>query len=325
MRRRRSRSTSWIHKWSRVIIGAIATLGLILTAYLTITTLSGGEVVCNASGADGSGCDTVLNSPYATVLGLPLSLFGAAAYLSMIGFALSPYLISETNQPDLRNTVEDWTKLFLLIGGTAMTLFSGYLMYLLAFKIQAPCYYCMGSALFALTMLVLTIIGQDWDDMGQMLMTGTIVALVTFIGTLGIYAPINRPAVADDGFIPETLKPPEPGVGWPIVTTSGEDEIALAEHLTEMDAKMYGAYWCPHCRDQKNLFGKEAFKKVTYVECAEDAEKDEPQPDQCEAAGVQSYPTWEIDGQMRPGQIPLEQLASLSGYEGSTAFKYRLR
>ncbi|MGB0563533.1 MAG: vitamin K epoxide reductase family protein [Spirulinaceae cyanobacterium] len=325
MRRRRSRSTSWIHKWSRVIIGAIATLGLILTAYLTITTLTGGEVVCNVSGADGSGCDTVLTSPYAKVFGLPLSLFGAAAYLSMVVFALSPYLVSEEAKPDLRNTVEDWTKLFLLIGSTAMTLFSGYLMYVLAFEIQSVCYYCIGSALFALTMLVLTIVGQDWEDIGQMIMTGTIVALVTFIGTLGVYAPIHSPAVADDGVIPQTLREPEPGVGWPIATTSGEDEIALAEHLTEVDAKMYGAYWCPHCRDQKNLFGKEAFEKVIYVECADDATKDEPKPEQCEAAGVQSYPTWEIDGELQPGQMPLERLANLTDYEGSTDFKYRLR
>ncbi|NEO85703.1 MAG: vitamin K epoxide reductase family protein [Spirulina sp. SIO3F2] len=324
MRRRRSRSTPWIQKWSRVIIGAIATLGLILTTYLTITALSGEEVLCNASGADGSSCASVLSSPYATVFGQPLSLFGALAYLSMIIFALSPYLISEEEKPNLRNTVEDWTKLFLLIGATAMTIFSGYLMYILAVKIVALCYYCIGSALFALSMLVLTIVGQEWDDIGQAFTAGIIVIFVTFIGTLAIYDPVNNP-VAADGLIPEILTPPEEGIGWPIATTSTESEIALAEHLTASDIKMYGAYWCPHCRDQKNLFGKEAFKEVTYIECAADATKDDPQPEKCEAAGVQSYPTWEIDGELQPGQIPLDQLAERSGYDGPDEFKYRLR
>lgn len=324
MRRRHSRSTPWIQKWSRVIIGAIATLGLLLTTYLTITTLTGAEVVCNASGADGSSCASVLSSPYAKVFGQPLSLFGALAYLSMIIFAVSPYLISEEEQPDLRQTAEDWTRLFLLIGATAMTIFSGYLMYVLATKIVALCYYCIGSALFALSMLVLTVVGQDWEDIGQAIMTGTIVSLVTIIATLGVYAPVNNP-VAADGLIPPISSPPKPGVGWPIVTTSTAAEIALAEHLTASDIKMYGAYWCQHCRDQKNLFGKEAFKVVTYIECAEDAEKDEPQPDKCEAAGVNSYPSWEIEGELQSGTIPLPQLAQLSGYEGPEEFKYRLR
>ena len=30
---------------------------------------------------------------------------------------------------------------------------------------------------------------------------------------------------------------------------------------------MYGLYWCPHCIEQKQMFG-EAFHYVPYVECA---------------------------------------------------------
>ena len=42
-------------------------------------------------------------------------------------------------------------------------------------------------------------------------------------------------------------------------------EAQLAKHLTEEGAVMYGAYWCPHCSDQKQSFGK-AFKYIQYVE-----------------------------------------------------------
>lgn len=73
----RRRSTPWIQRWSRPIIGAIAVLGAVLTAYLTVQSLTGQPVGC-APGAEpaSGGCSNVLTSPYATVLGLPLSLFG---------------------------------------------------------------------------------------------------------------------------------------------------------------------------------------------------------------------------------------------------------
>ncbi|MGK7928272.1 MAG: vitamin K epoxide reductase family protein [Spirulina sp.] len=322
---KRKRSIPWIHRYSRLIIGAIASTGAVLTAYLTITKLTGGEIGCavNASAAAGS-CNDVFSSPYATVFGLPLSLFGFLAYLAMIIFALSPYMINPENNRDLRNKLEHWTGLFLLIGSTAMMIFSAYLMYILFGKIQAVCYYCIGSALFSLSLFLLTVFGREWEDIGQIVFTSVIVAFITFMGTLGIYAPLNNPAIAD-GKIPIPPAQPSaliPGKGWEISTRSGAAEIELAKHLSANDFKMYGAYWCPHCYDQKALFGKEAFAEVEYIECAADGEN--AQPRACEAAGVRSYPSWAIDGQLRPGRFLLDELADLSNYEGSREFKYVL-
>jgi hypothetical protein len=31
-------------------------------------------------------------------------------------------------------------------------------------------------------------------------------------------------------------------------------EAQLAQHLAETGGVMYGAYWCPHCADQKAMF-----------------------------------------------------------------------
>lgn len=319
---RRRRSTPWIQRWSRPIIGVIAILGAIVTAYLTITKLAGGEVACVASeGAEAAiaSCKDVLNSRYATVFGLPLSLFGLLAYLSMATFALSPLAINPEKQKSLRSTLENWTWLFLLIGSTAMTVFSGYLMYVLAFEIKALCLYCISSATFATVMLLLTVLGRDWEDTGQLLFTGIVVAMVTLIGTLGIYSDGTRTV---DGRIPipTIVTTPQPPKGWAISTTSTEAEIALAEYLTEVGAKMYGAFWCPHCFDQKLLFGKEAFEKVDYIEC--DPSGVDPQSALCQETGVTSYPTWEIDGELYPGTQSLEKLAELTGYTGSTEFKY---
>ncbi|MDY6785077.1 MAG: vitamin K epoxide reductase family protein [Cyanobacteriota bacterium] len=322
----RRRSIPWIHRWSRPIIGAIATVGAVLTGYLTITKLTGGEVACTA-GADAAetiaSCNSVLNSPYATVFGLPLSLFGFLAYGAMTAFALVPLAVNRDTSKELRNKLEDWTWLFLLMGSTAMAVFSGYLMYVLATQLQVACAYCIGSAIFSLSLLLLTLFGREWVDVGQIVFTGVIVAMVTIVGTLAIYANVNGATTADGRTaIPTNFNATNiiDGKGWEITTTSGAAETALAEHLTEEGATMYGAYWCPHCHDQKLLFGKEAFKKVDYVECA--TPNSQAQNLQCTAAQIESYPTWEINGQLEKGAQPLEELAELSNYQGEKNFKH---
>jgi uncharacterized membrane protein len=325
---RRKRSLPWIYRWSRPLIGAIAIAGAILTAYLTITKLMGGEVTCSVEGAGGS-CNDVLNSPYAEIFGLPLSLFGCLSYLSMATFALSPLVIDSDKNRDLSKQLENWTWLLLLAGSTAMAVFSGYLMYVLAFKIQSLCYYCIGSALFALSMLILSVVGRDWEDIGQIFFTGAIVTILTLVGTLGVYANVDNPVVNGvpdaDGLIPitEAVGSPQPPKGWEVTTVSGDSEIALAEHLTAVGAKKYGAFWCPHCYEQKQLFGKEAFEKVTYVECA-DAANPQQQTTACQQAKITSYPTWEIKGKLYPGVQELSKLGELTDYQGATKFKYKL-
>ncbi|MEM9116622.1 MAG: hypothetical protein AAGD09_01935 [Cyanobacteria bacterium P01_F01_bin.56] len=88
-------------------------------------------------------------------------------------------------------------------------------------------------------------------------------------------------------------------------------EAQLASHLTEQGAAMYGAFWCPHCEDQKALFG-DAVSRVPYVEC--DPEGDNAQPELCVAKEIKGYPTWEIKGEFYPGARSLEELAQLSGF-----------
>lgn len=122
----------------------------------------------------------------------------------------------------------------------------------------------------------------------------------------------------------ETLPPPpatqpvtEPEAP-PILSESAPDQIALATHLQAIEARMYGAYWCPHCHTQQELFGKEAFTAITYIEC--DPRGKNAQPDLCKAAKIQAYPTWEIRGKYYTGRQSLEKLALLSGYKGSSNF-----
>src|SRR6202049_1187518 len=41
---------------------------------------------------------------------------------------------------------------------------------------------------------------------------------------------------------------------------------AFAKCLTAKQAKMYGAFWCPHCEEQKEKFGP-SFQYAPYIEC----------------------------------------------------------
>ncbi|MGL5795043.1 MAG: vitamin K epoxide reductase family protein, partial [Waterburya sp.] len=123
---RRRRSLPWIYRWSRPIIGVIAIAGAILTAYLTVTKLLGTGPVCSAEATAGAGCGGVLDSAYATIFGLPLSLFGCLAYISMAAFALVPLAIKGEGQKDLIQQLDNVTWWLLLAGSIAMTVFSGY-------------------------------------------------------------------------------------------------------------------------------------------------------------------------------------------------------
>ena len=77
---------------------------------------------------------------------------------------------------------------------------------------------------------------------------------------------------------------------------------------------MYSAYWCPHCHDQKELFGKQAIAKVNVVECAPDGHNS--QAKLCATKGIQAFPSWEINGKIESGVKPLAKLAEMIGYKG---------
>lgn len=82
---------------------------------------------------------------------------------------------------------------------------------------------------------------------------------------------------------------------------------ALAQCLTEKGVKFYGAYWCPHCQDQKKAFGDD-FRYITYVECDPNGKDSKSQ--ECIDAGVNSYPSWFFPGQgLEVGVQKMETLA----------------
>lgn len=76
----------------------------------------------------------------------------------------------------------------------------------------------------------------------------------------------------------------------------------FARCLANSGTIMYGADWCPHCQNQKGMFGK-SFKFINYVECPQD-------PKRCLADGIDAYPTWLMpNGEKLVGEQKFETLS----------------
>ena len=87
---------------------------------------------------------------------------------------------------------------------------------------------------------------------------------------------------------------------------------SFAQCTADKGAKMYGAYWCPHCAEQKEDFGA-AFRHVNYIECGIKGNA-RGQTDVCKQAGIKHYPTWEFADQSRiEGNQTMQFLSGKTG------------
>ncbi len=85
----------------------------------------------------------------------------------------------------------------------------------------------------------------------------------------------------------------------------------FAQCLKERGAKFYGAFWCPHCQNQKKLF-EGAYGYLDYIECSTPDGKG--QLDICNQESISSYPTWKFaDGSVVSGEMSLSDLAQKTG------------
>ena len=93
---------------------------------------------------------------------------------------------------------------------------------------------------------------------------------------------------------------------------STKESIELAKYLNDKGVVKYSAYWCPNCLNQSELFGKQAYKELNVVECANDGKNSKTQL--CIDKNIQGFPTWEINGKLILGVLTLKELSNLTGY-----------
>jgi len=107
-----------------------------------------------------------------------------------------------------------------------------------------------------------------------------IVLVVVIIGGFGIYS---------------AVKPQGPG-----------KLDGFAQCIKSSGAEFYGAFWCSHCKEQKNEFGSSA-QYLPYIECAN---PDNTQTQICIDKKIKGYPTWIFkDGSTLSGKLSFETLA----------------
>ena len=97
---------------------------------------------------------------------------------------------------------------------------------------------------------------------------------------------------------------------WPLLPQS-QIRFVRANAWPRKQAKMYGLYWCPHCIEQKEMFG-DAFHNVPYVECAIKGSSELAPA--CKIAGVKLFPSWQFGAEPpKEGVLSLEALSDKTG------------
>ena len=87
----------------------------------------------------------------------------------------------------------------------------------------------------------------------------------------------------------------------------------FARCLGQKKAVMYGAFYCDHCKEQKDLFGDSA-QYLPYFECVEKGTR--KVTEQCKTLGIRRTPTWifEESGERVDGKVlSLQELSQKSG------------
>jgi uncharacterized membrane protein len=126
------------------VAAIVSLIGLADSIYLTVEHMTGQSVRCTII----SGCSEVLSSPYASVGGYPLALFGAVAYFTVFSLAI----LAAFRYPLVG-------KLLMLVVGL-MFITTLVLLYLQAFVIHHFCQFCLLSAAVTITLTALVFLAQ---------------------------------------------------------------------------------------------------------------------------------------------------------------------
>lgn len=261
------------------VLLVLVAAGVLLTAYLTGVKLAGGEL---AACAAGSSCDLVQSSRWSELLGLPIAFWGMLTYL-----ATGVLLWRSRRHP------RAWVHaMFVALVGVVI---SAYLQAVSVFVIDALCVYCIVSALLLTSIFVLLAVarpvrvqGFRWASFApSTLLLAAALATGLHLHYSGVFDPTAGP---EDPYL-----------------------RGLAEHLGNEGALFYGAYWCPHCQEQKALFAA-SVDRLPYVECSPDG-RGKPRAVECETRRIETYPTWIIGGKRHEGVLRPQRLAELSGYQ----------
>ncbi|CAK0783785.1 hypothetical protein CVIRNUC_006985 [Coccomyxa viridis] len=289
-------------------IAILASAGALETAYLTMSKLLSAPVSCPTSGS----CDTVLSSGYASVVGVPLPLLGCLAY-GTVAFLAARQVAAEAARRQQSQRELHFSRYAVLAGGTVLASTSGYLLYLLGTVFQGEtCVWCLVSASLSFGVFFSALRGFSMREIAEAAAPGSGIVASTILALGLAWSNVEAPEAQASFELP---------YNQPRVTeASNSKTIDLAKRLKAAGAKMYGAFWCSHCFEQKQAFGKEAMADFPYVECYPDGYfKDVKLAKECVDANLTGFPAWSIGGKKLDGEQTLEKLeAALADVQGRT-------
>lgn len=302
--------------------------------------------LCSDGGA--ASCNDVLHGPYASLhlggLDVPLSSLGMAAYAAVFLLATLPLFSQDDNDADGQLVLDGENRVALLGGTTLMASFSVYLVSLLVGVLHASCLFCFLSAGLSVSMAGLSWFGgmlpsaeegelsSGVSEVMELRKKGvtvgassvglaTVMALGLFLGVSGgngndenfnsLAAATSTPSSSGTLLASAAggTKNYQANVSPAITTTSSPAALTLASDLKSLNSRMFGAFWCSHCYDQKQNLGYEAMQIVPYIEC--DREGLNNKREMCKERELPGYPTWEIGGKLFPGERSLEELREI--------------
>ena len=298
-------------RWPKIIIAILSTIGIVDTGSITLKNWG----LFNSLSCPGinNGCETVLNSPWGTLfeneqISIPLSLAGLITYLTILLISLVLTLNIFSLKQKAKRIL--WWLTYIVSFGASI--FSLLLINIMFFKIEAFCVFCILSAILSFSIFILCIIGARFESRETMFYRGLVISIIVLLSGL-IWSNQVDPAKANINI--DSSKNISPIVK----NKSSVENIKFAKFLTEKGIVMYSAYWCPHCHDQKELFGKEAVKELNIIECARDGENN--QFELCQEKEIEGFPSWEINNQIYSGTRELNQLGELTNYPFSSSLK----
>lgn len=217
---------------------ALGGVGLVETAYLTYLKLTGSEAFCPVG--EGS-CNTILTSDFSSVFGVPLPLFGMIAYgcVAFLGIQLSE---KEMTFDPVRTDGE----VTLVALTTSMAVASAYFLYILNTEFNGEtCLFCLASATLSFSLFFISLKTFGFKELQKLLGLQLTIASLVVIALTASY----NTAQSDSSLLETEL----PYVEIEITNESSPFAIALAKYLHSIGAKLYGAFWCSHCQDQKEV------------------------------------------------------------------------
>jgi uncharacterized membrane protein len=295
------------------LIGGLALIGFSETSYLTWSSITDNPVLCRGH----SSCGNVLESAFAKLpfLDMPLSSLAVVAY-----GAVALLVFGKNNIIDSDSDVD--TALLALT--TAMATFSGYLMWVLFFVLKTSCYYCYASA--GLSFLLAAIVRSESmvANATKSFVVSTTSFGVTMASAVFLFytsslvsageaqastAPAYQAMMKEAAKATGTTKVKQINRVPAVKKVTSPRALKILERIQLAGGKMYGAYWCSHCYNQKNELGTDYSKYFEYVEC--DKEGENSKFSICRSKKIPGYPTWELYGEYYPGEKTLQELESL--------------